>query len=522
MKRQVWSSDWLKHVQPLLMVLAVILFSSCTYMKMNPPPDADKAVAANNNTCYLATAANMLAGAGYGNGTAVQARAEDIYGDLMGHFGTVNSGWTDTALTWWLGSSNNTWPNNPYTLVTVYGNKSPRYPWANANGAQKIGNELRKCDFVGLSISWPTNAVDAGGHPVIGSGGHAITAWGDRSRLPWKGYSAPINVNPTRVRLTDSDRDTGGDVQQYAYDSYTNPNPGGANEGNGWYLNYSANHPYIKHIVTLSPTQQAGGGANIQRVVGSYRIQQDKRGRATDLHYIVETDTDILSYHTMVNWHTDVPPAVKENQPRRTVLGVDWDFTKNPIPESKWVTITTEFVLRNWNAIRYDDVHFTYPDGIAGRVLAPVSWNIRSFEVANAAAIPNVTGGYVVASFDIINSSLPADSNLVGKYRLLHQYSFNQSPERHIFILKGKDGYQVTNLRFGHTYGFLGQQALWGFKDWMTNMRGRKYALSDAPVKIQIDWSGRLPYPRGEDIENRILDIKKGLLKKLNKSSHKK
>ena len=68
------------------------LGSGCVYMKMNPPPDADKAFQTGNNSCYLATAANMLAGAGYGDGTTVQARADDIYGDLTGQFGTANTG----------------------------------------------------------------------------------------------------------------------------------------------------------------------------------------------------------------------------------------------------------------------------------------------------------------------------------------------------------------------------------------------------------------------------------------------
>ncbi len=78
-----------------------ILFSSCGYWKMDPPPDADKPFLTNNNTCYLATAANMLAGAGYGTGTTVQARADDIYNDLTSQFGTTQGGWTDAAISWW-------------------------------------------------------------------------------------------------------------------------------------------------------------------------------------------------------------------------------------------------------------------------------------------------------------------------------------------------------------------------------------------------------------------------------------
>ena len=63
-----------------LLLLAV----SCPYQKMNPAPDVDKGppAPAIDNSCWMATAANMLAGAGYGNGNTVQQRAEDIYADI--------------------------------------------------------------------------------------------------------------------------------------------------------------------------------------------------------------------------------------------------------------------------------------------------------------------------------------------------------------------------------------------------------------------------------------------------------
>ncbi|MBS3771660.1 MAG: hypothetical protein V5A59_09375 [Bacteroidales bacterium] len=496
-------------------LVMVFLLTSCIFMKMNPPADADKAFLPGNNTCYLATAANMLAAAGYGDGATLQARSEDIYGDLTGQFGTANSGWTDAALSWWLGSTNNTWAGNPYTVVTVYGNKIPKYPWANSNGARDIANEFRNCNLVGLSISWPTDAVNPGGNPVIGSGGHAITGWGDRSWLPWNDRNDPINSNPSRLRVTDSDRETDGDIQEYNYDSYTSPNPGGANEGNGWYCDYDNNHPYIKHIIVLSPTQTAAGVANTQRVVGSYRIHQDRESDATDLHYRVGTDTEILSYNTTVSWDLNAIPEVDENQPQRDELDVKWDFTDNPIPTCKWVTITTEFILRNWNAISYEDVHFTYPDGVAGELIAPVSWEVLSPKVQKAASIPNVTGGYLIAAYDIMDPSKTEDKNMVGQYRLLHQYSYNQSPERHTLVLKGKKGYNITNLRIGHTYGYLKEQALWEFQEWMTRKDDKKYMLGEEPIRISIDWTDKLPYPKGEDIEKRIPDIRKGKLKEL-------
>ena len=94
-------------------LLAVLCLALCTatalgqYMKMNPPADVDKAFLSGNNSCWLATAANLLGGAGYGTGTNVQARADSIYQQLTAHFGTTSGGWTDVALTWWLASANN-------------------------------------------------------------------------------------------------------------------------------------------------------------------------------------------------------------------------------------------------------------------------------------------------------------------------------------------------------------------------------------------------------------------------------
>jgi hypothetical protein len=129
--------------------------------------------------------------------------------------------------------------------------------------------------------------------------------------------------------------------------------------------------------------------------------------------------------------------------------------------------------------------------------------------VKNAASIPDVTGGYVVGSINIIKPDLPPKQRVVAEYRFIHQYSFNQSPEDHIFILAGEKGYSATNLRFGHSYGYLTTESLWEFNEWMTEMPRKIFALEDKPVKLHIDWKGRLPYSKGEDIRGRIPDIKR-------------
>ncbi|MBI9016790.1 MAG: hypothetical protein JEZ07_05955 [Phycisphaerae bacterium] len=273
--------------------------------------------------------------------------------------GTRYGGWIDTGLTWWLSSANNVWPSNPYTVVTVYGNKS-KVPWSNANGAKFIGNSLRDYKQVGLSISKPRTS--AGGSP---SGGHAIAAWGDSGSVANNQTS-----NPAAIIVADSDRDNGGDFQTYTYDSYTNPNPGGFDEGNGWYLNFSANHWFIKHIATLTPTDHpiVASDGPTQMVVGSYKIHQNDLEAASDLHYTAWTDYNILAYHTDIDWPTNELPAITESNDHvpgltRSDIHADWDLTDTPVPFNKDVTITTEFILQNWNGIHYDDVYFTYPGG---------------------------------------------------------------------------------------------------------------------------------------------------------------
>jgi len=477
MKRTV-SSLWARIA--LLVAFLAVLTSGCApFMKMNPPADSDKPlpVPTGDGSCWLHTAANMLAGAGYGTGTTVQTRADDIFADMNANYGTANGGWVDAALQWWLGTANNTWTTNPYSVVTVYGNKT-LIPWANTNGAQDIGNELRTCHMVGLSISRPTGQG--------GSGGHAITAWGDNFTT-----RNALTTNPGGVRVSDSDTDNGGDVQVYTYDAYTNPNPGGPNEGNGWYFSYGTPHPFIKHIVTLAPTS-GPLGPNSVRVTGSYKIHQTKKQQASDLHYRVGTDVDILTYATWLDWPVPAP-TITEAQPRRE-LTVDWNLSEKMMPQCTWVTISTEFVEPSWNSISYHDVYFTYPDG-KGDKFPDLIWKVETPEIEKADKIPNVTGGYVIGGFDIYDPKIPDEPAV--QYRLVHQYLYNQSPEIHTLLLAGSPGFEVRDLRFTHSYGLPTKQELWRFEKWMTQV-DKVYTLSDKPVRISIDFKGQLPYPEGD------------------------
>ncbi len=78
----------------------------------------------------------------------------------------------------------------------------------------------------------------------------------------------------------------------------------------------------------------------------------------------------------------------------------------------------------------------------------------------------------------------------------MHQYLRNQSPEYHTFLLTGTPRFTVTNLLFGHSYGYPTAEELWKFENWMTKV-GERHTLNDKGVKIAIDWRGQLPYPEG-------------------------
>ncbi|MBK9632757.1 MAG: hypothetical protein IPO62_17170 [Saprospiraceae bacterium] len=481
-----------------LMILILMTANSCIfYRKINPPADADKpGGVGTDNSCYMATASNMLAGAGYGTGANLQARADDIYADMIAQFGILNGGWTDVALSWWLGSANNIWPTNPYQLVTVYGNKSPKNPWAEPDGPMFYGNELRRCCLTGLSISWPVAGA------TIGSGGHAITDWGD------SGNNATLTTNPSLVVVTDSDTDSGGDEQRYVYDSYTSPNPGGANEGNGWYFSYSNNHPYIKHIVTLCPIDDPEDNSLTQRVTGSYTIPQNRFQSAIDLHYKVRTDVRILSYKTWLSWDTKgAVPTISESANKRE-LTVDWDLSKNPVPPGTQVTIYTEFILPYYNSMHYSDVYFTYPDIKIGSDLAikfpEIKWKIESAELKREKLPNNVSGGFVIASFEIEDINNKGEREIY-PYRLIHEYSYNQSPFKHLLQLSGKESVLLRNIKLGHSWNQLNTKELNKFENWISNF-DTTIKLNKEPQNIEVDWQGKFEYPEGENIYQAIPD----------------
>jgi len=454
------------------------------WLKIDPPPDVDKSAFGHEGTetCWMATAANMLAGAGYGPGPTVEQSAEYIYAQMVAEYGTDLRGWPDTAMTWWLGSANNIWPSNPYQLITYYGNKNDD-PWANHQVPQILGTMLRNCYFTGLIIVWPRET--AGGAP---SGGHAITGWGDDK------FDKRLLTNPGEVKVTDSDDDTGGNVQTYTWDDYYNPNPGRQNEGDGWYMNYDGNHPYLIGSSILMSTELLSDSVGARMITASYRVHQGyPNASASDLHYIIETNEDILTYKTTLDYKTSNKPVIIKDANPPQELTVDWDLTDNPVPYCIWIEITADLTVVDSTSIAFDDVHFTFPEPLY--MAAPGLILDLTTPVLPNTDIEHITGGYLLGSFDVVDPLHAGGAKVVGEFRFQKQYLYDQDPESHQFSLLGDPNlthdYHITNLKFGHSYGVLSRNELWTFDDWMTRIPEKRILSKNDPITINLDWNNR-------------------------------
>ncbi|MCB0073868.1 MAG: hypothetical protein KDE20_20510 [Caldilineaceae bacterium] len=104
--------------------------------------------------------------------------------------------------------------------------------------------------------------------------------------------------------------------------------------------------------------------------------------------------------------------------------------------------------------------------------------------------VEDVTGGYVIAAFDVRNIAYEQQPL---PYRLVHQYIYTQSPEQHIFTLVTDSDVEISNLRFGHSYGYPTDEDLWDpEREWLTVIDEEIIAEE---FRYEINWEGQLPYP---------------------------
>ena len=482
----------------LIILLIAIVSGKCSgqvpWLKMNPPPDVNS----TSGTSWLAVAANMLAGAGYGHGLTVQDRAGEIFSNLVGHFGTSGGsmapgGFVHTALIWWLNSSYNVWPENPYDQVIVSGGSNHK-PLASTNGPRDyISNILRNGDFVAISVSGPEYMWGS-------SMRHFLTCWGD------EGDDNPLTTNPATILVTDSQRDSIDVAETYTFDFYTYHPSNCGDSGNGWSINYFYwCHLFIEHIISLRSTDDPGDYTKTQKFIGTYTIHQlNQSVGAIGLRYYVHAFDHILSYKTSVDWYNPYPPVIIESGAPRDTLRVHWNFSDVPVPSTGYVKITTEIIVPEASTFAYANVHFIYP-------LMEIQFPMIKLKIKPKAAPavdePNIVGGYWVGSFDVIDpqayedppgSPVPA---VVGQSRFQYQYHYDQDPEDFDISLVGDPNqdptlpYEIANVRFGHNYGELDEDELASFHDWMTVLPDKFQLSSRTPIEINVDWEGRLPYP---------------------------
>ncbi|MGC9454566.1 MAG: PEP-CTERM sorting domain-containing protein [Phycisphaerae bacterium] len=135
------------------------------YTKMSqdgtPIPDVDKNPAAPqpDNSCWLASAANILGAAGYGSGGTAQQRATSIYNQLVNDYGTAAGGVPDQAISYWLAAYGKN-PGSPeYNPSLNYTDVTAEYRTLTQVDYSFLKNELYRCQYVGVGFDNPAHAM---------------------------------------------------------------------------------------------------------------------------------------------------------------------------------------------------------------------------------------------------------------------------------------------------------------------------------------------------------------------------
>ena len=185
-----------------------------------------------DNSCWKASASNMLAAAGYAGGNV-----QTIYDRMNVQWLLTVPGWQHDALNWYLSAYPE--PGNPYTIVNSYTLDAYANP-------DFILGELQGGSYVSIAFWW--EPVDPGmvADLEVGGLGHAITVWGDEELIPRRGY------------FSDSDKDDGDDYTYYTWSV----------DGSGdWFLDYSG-RPDVQYVATLSSSVIPAPGAILLGSIG--------------------------------------------------------------------------------------------------------------------------------------------------------------------------------------------------------------------------------------------------------------
>jgi len=127
----------------------------------SPIPDVNKVNPANpaDASCWLASASNILAAAGYGTGPAAQQRAQNIYGQLLAAYGPAVGGAPDQAISHWLAMYGKN-PDSPeFRPQLAYTDVTAEYRALGAADYAFLKNELYRCQYVGVQFENPAHAM---------------------------------------------------------------------------------------------------------------------------------------------------------------------------------------------------------------------------------------------------------------------------------------------------------------------------------------------------------------------------
>ncbi len=155
-----------------VIVLALSICSSAwgqlptQFVKMSqdgtPIPDVNKAPLPplpGDSSCWLASASDILAAAGYGTGGQAQQRAQSIYNQLTAAYGIASGGAPDQAISYWLAWYGKN-PSSPeYNPTLNYTDVTAEYRMLTAVDYAFLQNELFRCQYVGVQFYNPAHAV---------------------------------------------------------------------------------------------------------------------------------------------------------------------------------------------------------------------------------------------------------------------------------------------------------------------------------------------------------------------------
>lgn len=460
-------------------------------MQVNPPPDVNVGEEGKDLSNWQAGAANMLAIAGYGIGTDIQTRAESIYSEINGHFGSNRTGWTDAALEWWLSSEHNIWPDNPYKVVDVIGHKGSDKPFASKTLPTDMGMMSRNGDILAVTITWPP--VDPQMDP---SGSNVLVFVGDDHK------KNNTSGNPKHIRVTDPHRNAGGAIQTYPYDYFDNPNPDGLNSGSGWYIAYDQNHPFIKNVTVLKKVKK---GSNVKLAfynLASYKVSQPDPEAASAFKFVCEADTVFLDYELYMDRNPRRGPELMEKVSNNQMISVEWNLTGRNASEGRWLTISTAMTLPGRHHMTYRDIQFRLGKNNLVEAAPRICWKIE-FEPVDNTRITNISGGYIIGSVEVHKPDTLANSGeTLAELRFSTRHDISESLLYHSLFVCGEEGYETGRIRLGNSFGKLTPAGLWEFDNWLTEIYSPG-ALSDT-LQHSFHWNGDVLYPSAGSYYERI------------------